>query len=247
MCAHRLELLRLRRHHTLARALTALTRRRMIDDPEECVGDYELREIIGTGSFGKVLLGSHVRTCEQVAIKVLPITGAQANMQRRISSEVATMEKAHVGCPYIVRLHDVLVDEKNIYLVVEYAGGGELFKACFKPIDDPDTDVGMPARGARAREFFQQLVIGLHWCHRKGVAHRDLKPQNLLLSRDGVLKIADFGLAASFNPDPLLPHSIRSLRQTMCGSPLFMAPEVRTSFGRLVGRATPEGVQPQML
>ena len=136
------------------------------------------------------------------------------------------MEKAHNGCPYIVQLLDVMVGQQNIYLVVEYAGGGELFKACFKPIDDPDTDVGLPAREVRARDFFQQLALGLHWCHKKGVAHRDLKPQNLLLSCHGVLKIADFGLAASFNADPSLPHSTRSLRQTLCGSPLYMAPEV---------------------
>jgi serine/threonine-protein kinase Chk1 len=66
----------------------------------------------------------------------------------------------------------------------------------------------------------------LHWCHQRGVAHRDVKPQNLLLSHTGVLKIADFGLAASFNPDPALRVSACSLRQTMCGSPLYMAPEM---------------------
>lgn len=192
----------------------------------ERVGNYELQQLIGTGSFGQVVLGLHVRTGDCVAIKVLPTQGAHAIMQRRIASEVSTMEKAHDGCPYILQLHDVFFDTQNIYLIVEYAGGGELFKSCFKSIDDPHTDVGLPSREVRAREFFQQLVLGLHWCHKQGVAHRDLKPQNLLLSRDGVLKIADFGLAASFNPDTSLRHSTRSLRQTMCGSPLYMAPEV---------------------
>lgn len=60
------------------------------------------------------------------------------------------------------------------------------------------------------------------------MAHRDLKPQNLLVGDHGILKIADFGLAASFNPDPALRYSTRSLRRTMCGSPLYMAPELLT-------------------
>jgi serine/threonine protein kinase len=59
-----------------------------------------------------------------------------------------------------------------------------------------------------------------------GVAHRDIKPQNLLLGENRILKIADFGLAASFNPDPALHESCRGLRRTMCGSPLYMAPEL---------------------
>ena len=192
----------------------------------ESVGDYVLQDVLGTGSFGHVVLGVHRKSRARVAVKVLSKDAADDHIINRISSEVSTMEKAHVGCPFIVRLHEVLVSRHYVYLVVEYAAGGELFKALFKPIGDPNSDVGHPAREQRARIYFQQLVIGLHWCHQQGVAHRDLKPQNLLLSLDGVLKIADFGLAASFNNDPSLRTSTRSLRHTMCGSPLYMAPEM---------------------
>lgn len=97
----------------------------------------------------------------------------------------------------------------------------------FKPASDPASGVGTPARTERARAYFQQLLLGVHWCHTLGVAHRDLKPQNLLLGHEGGLKIADFGLAASFNPDPHRDDGgSRGLRRTMCGSPLYMAPEL---------------------
>ena len=193
----------------------------------ERVADYILQDVLGTGSFGQVVLGVHHKSQERVAIKVLPKDNTDENAVRRISGEVSTMEKVGAGCPFIVQLYEVLVGRHHIYLVVEYAAGGELFKSMFKPENElGPLDIGTPEREQRARAYFQQLVIGLHWCHKHGVAHRDLKPQNLLLSMNGVLKIADFGLAASFNPDPALRVSSRSMRQTMCGSPLYMAPEM---------------------
>lgn len=192
----------------------------------ERVSDYVLAEVLGTGSFGQVVLGVHQHSKKRVAIKMLPKEDDESAV-RRISGEVSTMEKVGAGCPFIVQLYEVLVGRNHIYLVVELAGGGELFKAFFKPADDVSAnDIGSPERTERARIYFQQLLFGLHWCHQHGVAHRDLKPQNLLLSTDGVLKIADFGLAASFNPEPAVHAPPRSMRQTMCGSPLYMAPEM---------------------
>jgi len=196
------------------------------DRDNDTIGEYKLRDIVGTGSFGHVILGVHQQTREHVAIKVLAKDNASDCAIRRISSEVSTMEKAGRECPFIVKLHEVLVGHHHIYLVMEYAAGGELFKAKFKPANDLSTDVGSIEREHRARSYFQQLIIGVQWCHDLGVAHRDIKPQNLLLSLNGVLKIADFGLAATFNPEPSLRCSHRAMRQTMCGSPLYMAPEM---------------------
>ena len=195
------------------------------------IGDFDVHGVLGSGSFGEVYLGIHKSSRQKVAIKALAKRGkgdatSENSVISRISSEVSTMEKIGGGCPFIVRLYEVLLSQRVIYLVVEYAARGELFKCCFKPLDDVTTDVGHPAREQRARHYFQQLVIGLDWCHQQGVAHRDVKPQNLLVSASGVLKIADFGLAASFNPDPSMKLPSRSLRQTMCGSPLYMAPEM---------------------
>ena len=190
----------------------------------ERVGDYLLQQTLGNGSFGVVVLGVHRSTQARVAIKVMVRDADNESAIRRIAAEIATMEKIGRGCPFVVRLIEVLLGRHHIYLAMEYASGGELFRAMFKPASDPDAAVGSTERTARARRYFQELVMGVQWCHSQGVAHRDLKPQNLLLGINGILKIADFGLAASFNPS--IRSSSLGLRRTMCGSPMYMAPEL---------------------
>ena len=221
-------------------------------DDREVVGEYFLADTLGTGSYGSVRYGSHRVSASPVAVKVLAKDVSDTSTIRRISTEISSMEKVGRGCPFIVQLHEVLIGEDNIYLVMEYAAGGELFPSLFD-----QTKIKEWEREARAQHYFQQLVLGLQWCHLQGapraapftghmqtsqhsiqrpqpraapsstgVAHRDLKPQNLLVGKNNVLKIADFGLAASFNPDPALRGSTRGLRRTMCGSPLYMAPEL---------------------
>ena len=111
--------------------------------------------------------------------------------------------------------------ERHILIVMELAAGGELLDYLAR------TD----RNEALVRSFFQQLVLGVKFCHSQGVAHRDLKPANLLVggASGTVLKIADFGLAAEFEPSPSLRCSRQSLRYTLCGSPLYMAPELLNS------------------
>ena len=187
------------------------------------VGDYVLSDILGTGSFGHVVLGLNQQTSARVAVKVLIKDDSSV---RKVSSEATAMERASRGCPFIVQLLEVHIKQHHIYLVMEYADGGELFPICFRPSNARGSDVGDPMREERARTYFQQLVMGVQWCHDKGIAHRDLKPQNLLLGRNRVLKIADFGLAASLSQERGMRQSVRGLRQTQCGSPLYMAPEL---------------------
>ena len=188
------------------------------------VGEYTLSETLGVGSFGRVVLGLHHGTAARVAVKILHKDAADESVIKRVSTEISTMEKTGRDCPFVVQLHEVLIGRNNIYLVMEY-GGSELFPAVFKRASDVESDVGSPLRETRARTYFQQLVMGVQWCHEMGVAHRDLKPANLLLDDNGVLKIADFGFAAMLNLDSGQPER-RSMRKTMCGSPLYMAPEL---------------------
>lgn len=171
---------------------------------------YQLTSLLGRGSFAKVYHGRSLNDNSSVAVKVIEKpTTADPAMEPRLVREVAAMRR--LNHPNILKLHEVLATKTKIYLVMELATGGELFTQ-------------LTRRGrmkeATARLYFQQLVSTLHFCHQNGVAHRDLKPQNLLLDKNGNLKISDFGLSA-------LPESQKDgLLHTACGTPAFTAPEI---------------------
>ena len=111
--------------------------------------------------------------------------------------------------PNIMRLHDVWETSTELYLILEYVEGGELF--------DYLCERGrLPAREALG--YFQQIIAAIDYCHRFNIAHRDLKPENLLLDRDKNIKVADFGMAVW--------QSAGNMLNTACGSPHYAAPEV---------------------
>lgn len=111
--------------------------------------------------------------------------------------------------PNILRLYDVWETSSELYLILEYAEGGELF--------DYLCDRG-PLPRSEALSHFQQIIMALHYCHRFNIAHRDLKPENILLDKNKNIKIADFGMAVWQGKSDML--------KTACGSPHYAAPEV---------------------
>nr|KAJ0203423.1 hypothetical protein LSAT_V11C500253320 [Lactuca sativa] len=171
---------------------------------------YQLTRLLGRGSFAKVYHGRSLIDDSSVAVKVIEKPSiADPTMEPRLVREVAAMRR--LNHPNILKLHEVLATKTKIYLVMELASGGELF-----------TQLSRRGRmkEATARRYFQQIVSTLNFCHQNGVAHRDLKPQNLLLDDDGNLKISDFGLSA-------LPESQKDgLLHTACGTPAYTAPEI---------------------
>jgi serine/threonine-protein kinase HSL1, negative regulator of Swe1 kinase len=113
--------------------------------------------------------------------------------------------------PNIMRLYDVWETSTELYLILEYVEGGELFDyLCNKGKLSTSEALG----------YFQQIICAVNYCHRFKIAHRDLKPENLLLDKDMNIKVADFGMAAwqAYNQSGLL--------RTACGSPHYAAPEV---------------------
>ncbi|WOL08905.1 CBL-interacting protein kinase 7-like [Canna indica] len=174
------------------------------------LGRYELGRLLGRGNFAKVYLARSLSDGAAVAVKVLdkPDT-TDTGMTRSVLTEVAAMRC--LSHPNILKLHEVMATRSKIFLVMEHAPGGDLLARVARRGRLPEH---------AARRYFQQLVSALHYSHARGVAHRDVKPQNLLLDRDGNLKVSDFGLAA-------LPEQLRDGRlHTACGTPAYTAPEV---------------------
>ncbi|XP_037715418.1 MAP/microtubule affinity-regulating kinase 3-like [Drosophila subpulchrella] len=170
-------------------------------------GVYKIIKTLGKGNFAKVKLAIHVPTGREVAIKVIDKTVLNASAREKLYREVKSMKL--LNHPNIVRLFQVIESERSLYLVMEYASGGELFDHLVKNgrMKEPD-----------ARVLFRQLVSAIQYCHSKSVVHRDLKGENLLLDQHMNIKIADFGFSNTFDSNTPL--------ESFCGSPPYAAPEL---------------------
>ncbi|CAO3670236.1 unnamed protein product [Umbelopsis ramanniana] len=199
-----------RRHSTIS---VSSTRSASRERPKKYVGDYYLGRTLGKGASGRVKLGIHRVTGEQVAVKIINKAYLSANpaIDKAVKREIAIMKLIHH--PSIMALHDVIEDDESpeLYLILEYMEGGELFEYLVSEGRLPES---------KARSYFQQIIYGVDYCHRHLICHRDLKPENLLLDRNLDIKIADFGMA-SLQP-------IGSLLETSCGSPHYASPEIVT-------------------
>ncbi|XP_039118346.1 CBL-interacting serine/threonine-protein kinase 21-like isoform X5 [Dioscorea cayenensis subsp. rotundata] len=172
------------------------------------VGKYCLGRMIGEGAFAKVKLAVDVHTNRQVAVKIIDKqTVIKNKIMYQIKREISTMKL--LNHPHIVRIYEVIATKTKIYLIMEYASGGQLTDRMCKGLTERE-----------ARRYFQQLIDAVDYCHSRGVYHRDLKPENLLLDSEGNLKVSDFGLSTLKKPGALL--------STACGSPSYVAPEVIT-------------------
>ncbi|KAM2095098.1 hypothetical protein ACFX1R_018951 [Malus domestica] len=173
------------------------------------VGKYEVGRMVGEGTFGKVKFARNCETGESVAMKILAkSTILKHRMVDQIKREISIMKI--VRHPNIVRLHEVLAGRAKIFIILEFVTGGELFDKIVHRGKLPENE---------SRKYFQQLVDAVAHCHSKGVYHRELKPENLLLDAYGNLKVSDFGLSA-------LPLQGDGLLRTTCGTPNYVATEV---------------------
>ncbi|KAJ6871742.1 hypothetical protein NC652_037180 [Populus alba x Populus x berolinensis] len=174
------------------------------------VGDYLVGRQIGSGSFSVVWHAKHRVHGTEVAIKEIVTNRLNKKLQESLMSEIFILKR--INHPNIIRLHDIIEAPGRIHIVLEFCRGGDLSMYIQRHGRVPE---------AIANHFMQQLAAGLQILRDNNLIHRDLKPQNLLLSTsddNAVLKIADFGFARSLQP--------RGLAETLCGSPLYMAPEI---------------------
>uniref|UniRef100_A0A4W5QVM8 MAP/microtubule affinity-regulating kinase 3 n=1 Tax=Hucho hucho TaxID=62062 RepID=A0A4W5QVM8_9TELE len=176
-------------------------------DEQPHIGNYRLLKTIGKGNFAKVKLARHILTGREVAIKIIDKTQLNPTSLQKLFREVRIMKI--LNHPNIVKLFEVIETEKTLYLVMEYASGGEVF-------DYLVAHGRMKEKEARAK--FRQIVSAVQYCHQKKIVHRDLKAENLLLDADMNVKIADFGFSNEF--------TLGSKLDTFCGSPPYAAPEL---------------------
>ncbi|KAF2428617.1 Pkinase-domain-containing protein [Tothia fuscella] len=182
-------------------------------------GRWGLGKTIGAGSMGKVKLAKNLETGEQVAIKIVPRQSTdehrnQADRERADhSKEVRTAREAAivslVNHPYICGMRDVVRTQHHWYMLFEYVNGGQML--------DYIISHGR-LKEKQARKFSRQIASALDYCHRNSIVHRDLKIENILISKTGDIKIIDFGLSNLFAPNSHL--------KTFCGSLYFAAPEL---------------------
>ncbi|XP_030259370.1 serine/threonine-protein kinase SIK3 homolog isoform X1 [Sparus aurata] len=175
--------------------------------PPARVGHYEIERTIGKGNFAVVKLATHIITKAKVAIKIVDKTQLDDENLKKIFREVQIMKL--LKHPHIIRLYQVMETERMIYLVTEYASGGEIFDHLVAHGRMAEKD---------ARKKFKQIVAAVHFCHCRNIVHRDLKAENLLLDHNLNIKIADFGFSNLFSRGQLL--------KTWCGSPPYAAPEL---------------------
>jgi serine/threonine protein kinase len=178
------------------------------------VGPWKLGRTLGRGSSGRVRLAKHVTTGQLAAVKIVPKSAcnlASDSVPEKapygIEREIIVMKL--IQHPNVMALYDVWENKGELYLVLEYIEGGELFTYLLSK--------GYLSE-AEAVNYFSQIVHGLDYCHRFNICHRDLKPENILLDKHKNIKIADFGMAALETSGKML--------ETSCGSPHYASPEI---------------------
>ncbi|TFJ85869.1 hypothetical protein NSK_002689 [Nannochloropsis salina CCMP1776] len=178
-------------------------------DPDRVwsLNDFDIGRKLGRGKFGAVYLAREKRTHFIVAIKVLEKRQLfRSSVEHQLRREIEI--QAHLRHKNILRMYGYFFDDKRIYLILEYAPHGELYKHL--------TNQGHFSERQSA-QFILEMSSALGYCHKKHVIHRDIKPENLLLGPRRELKIADFGWSV---------HAPSSRRETLCGTLDYLPPEM---------------------
>ena len=193
----------------------------LASDPQQ-IGPWVLGECVGKGASGRVKVARHSETGQMAAVKILPLENVLSS-RYSLHTRATKAEKHRNGIdreiimmklmdhPNIVRIYDVFEGERDLFLVLEYVDGGELF--------DYLVNNGR-MEPHKALCYFKQIVYGLAYAHAFSVIHRDLKPENILIASIDPphVKIADWGMAAFAPPEHCL--------ETSCGSPHYASPEI---------------------
>ncbi|XP_061595875.1 serine/threonine-protein kinase 36 [Cololabis saira] len=168
---------------------------------------YHVLKLVGEGSFGRVFKGRKKFTGQVVALKFMPKVNRSEKELGSLKREIEILRD--LQHPNIVQLFDSFETDTEVVVVTEYAEG-----QLFQILED---DGNLPE--SQVREIACQLVSALYYLHSHRILHRDMKPQNILLGKTGVVKLCDFGFARAMSVSTLVLTSIK-------GTPLYMSPEL---------------------
>jgi len=188
---------------------------RTLPDPSEDINEYYkiTNKVLGQGYFAVVKVGKDLKTNEEVAIKF--VKKSLVEREETLANEIDIL--ASVDHPNVVGLRAIFDTEEILFIVMDLMKGGELYEEIVKRKSFSEKD---------ASSIMQQLFSALEYLHSKGIVHRDLKLENLLLVKENdpnlTLKLADFGLSKLYQGKAL---------QTACGTPFYVAPDILLGDG----------------
>ncbi|KAJ4360420.1 spindle assembly checkpoint kinase [Didymosphaeria variabile] len=177
------------------------------------LGMFEIGKPLGKGKFGRVYLAKERSSGFVCALKVLHKNELQqGKVEKQVRREIEI--QSHLAHPNILRLFGHFHDAKRIFLILEFAGKGELYKHLRREQRFPEP---------KAAQYIAQMAAALKYLHKKHVMHRDIKPENILVGIHGEIKISDFGWSV---------HAPNNRRNTMCGTLDYLPPEMLTGRGK---------------
>lgn len=206
----------------------------------ETIGKYKNCSKIAAGGMGAVYLATHPELKRKVVIKKLTLRNGGAAIRERFKREARIL--SDLSSPYVVRMFDYFTEGRANYIVLEYVEGMSLDKLIEKQTVLPPQ---------LAMLVLQDACLGLKNAHSKGVVHRDIKPGNILMSKRGEIKLADFGIASdekesevavtsgskTITATPTLAGSSITMAGSTLGTPAYMSPEQLTDSSTVDARA----------
>ncbi|KAF2012101.1 kinase-like protein [Aaosphaeria arxii CBS 175.79] len=176
------------------------------------LGMFDIGKPLGKGKFGRVYLAREKTSGFVCALKVLHKAEIQQEgFEKQVRREIEI--QSHLAHPNLLSLYGHFHDSRRIFLIVEFAGQGELYKHLRKEQRFPER---------KAAQYIAQTASALKYLHRKHIIHRDIKPENLLVGIYGEIKMSDFGWSV---------HTPYARRTTLCGTLDYLPPEMLSSMG----------------